>query len=356
MPKILILDTYYPDFLRSLPPIGEGTLYPVELRRVLDYGFGTADFYSHNLRRLGWEAVDVIANYADLQRVWLRDHGKWAEFGNMQAIALEQIRVEDPDVIFMQDLSFFDPATLGMLANRHLLVGQCSCPIPSASRISKFHVLFTSFPHYVTIFKSYGVRAEYLPLAFNSYMTPPNSDRDMDISFVGGVGEQAHWKSGTRLLESVADSFGDRFHWYGYGLANLAPESPLRECYRGTAWGKEMYAVYGRSKIVINRHGEVAAGYSNNLRMYEATGCGALLMTEESANLSEHFPTGSVMSYRDQGDLLSKIEFYLANGDAARSIAVRGQSVTLTRHSYSDRMSRVSESLHAVLQSRSAVR
>ena len=50
-----------------------------------------------------------------------------------------------------------------------------------------------------------------------------------------------------------------------------------------------MYKVYGRSKIVINRHGEVAQGFANNMRMFEATGMGALLMTGQSPNLSDFF-------------------------------------------------------------------
>lgn len=338
MPKILIIDTYYPDYLRSLPKIHPGSLYTVELNRVLGLGFGTADFYSRNLRKLGWEAVDVIANYFDLQMLWQQCNGKWTGYGREQANVLAQIEAAKPDVVFMQDLSFFDPDVLTSISSRYFLAGQCSCPMPRFDRVSKFHLLFTSFPHYVDIFKSVGIKSEYLPLAFEPRMAPPEGERDLDISFVGGVGKQSHWRAGTDVLEFIAKEFGDRFHWYGYGLTNLDSGSPLRKCFRGEAWGNKMYEVYGRSKIVINRHGEVAAGFANNLRMFEATGCGSLLLTESARNLSKLFPDNSVVGYGSDLSLPEVLNFYLSDDQARKRIAENGRDWTLNHHTYSDRM------------------
>jgi hypothetical protein len=41
-----------------------------------------------------------------------------------------------------------------------------------------------------------------------------------------------------------------------------------------------MYRVLARSGIVVNRLGPVAEGAANNMRLFEATGAGALLLTE----------------------------------------------------------------------------
>ncbi len=357
MSKIVIVDTYYPDFLAALPPIAPGSIYPVELRRVLDLGFGTSDFYSHHLSRLGWECLDVIANYPDLQRLWLSGHGKWTNFGNDQAIVLEQIQREKPDVLFFQDLSFFDPATLESLRRDYLLAGQCSCPMPSRDRVVKFDVLFTSFPHYVDAFQKAGVRAFYLPLAFDERMIPPSVDRDIEISFVGGARQMAtHWTRGTNMLEEVAHQLGGRFRWFGYGQTDPGLSAALRACWVGPAWGREMYGIYSRSKIVINRHGEVAAGFANNLRMFEATGVGAMLMTEEAPNLSGLFPPGSVATYAGGSDLCERIRFFLDRPERLAEIAIAGQAVTMTEHTYSIRMEAVSGVLAAALAARGVAR
>lgn len=356
MPKIILIDTVYPDYLASLPPIPDGVAYSVELRRVLDRGFGTADFYSHYLRFLGWEAVDAVANYRELQMLWLRDNGKWTEFGNPQAVVLEQIEVFKPDVIFMQDLSFFGDAELESLRRKYMLAGQCSCPMPPAERVSKFHLLFTSFPHYLERFKSMGVGAQYLPLAFDPRMIPEECERDIDISFVGGALKNSHWTRGTNILEEVAHQFGGQFKWFGYGQTDRRLSPALRACWSGPAWGREMYAVYARSKIVINRHGEVAEGFANNLRMFESTGCGAMLLTEDAPNLTALFPRDSVATYSGASDLCERIRIFLDRPERLGEIAVRGQAQTLAVHSYENRMEVVSDALERMLSAKAGGR
>lgn len=338
--RIALIDTVYPGFLSSISIDADST-YDVELRKILDYGFGTSDFWSHNLSKLGWTCIDIIANCEALQRLApVKQTNRW------QNIALEQIAAFEPDVVFLQDLSFFDVETLRYLKRRYLLAGQCSCPMPDAQKVGLMEILFTSFPHYVDRFRQLGVkRPVYMPLAFEPRMLEgPQLERDIDISFVGGVGRNSHWKSGTDVLEAVAERFKDRFRWYGYGLNNLAADSPLTKCYRAPAWGRRMYDIYRRSKIVVNRHGEVAQGYSNNLRMYEATGMGAMLMTEASVNQHDLFPRGTAIGYGAHS-CLEIIQYWLDHEDKRAEIATAGQSHTLANHTYAQRMQFVSDVL-----------
>lgn len=349
MAKILVLDTYYDSFLQTLPPL-KGT-YEEELAKLLSMGFGTFDAYSHYLKALGHEVIDIIANYRPLQDKAAQSFG-WGS-GSLQAIALEQIKRFKPAVVFCQDLSFFSSAVLQSLSQDYLLAGQCSCPMPLSDTVRRFDVLFTSFPHYVEKFQALGVRAEYLPLAFDPRMLQYQSEvRDIDISFVGGVGKNSHWHKGTDALEAVAAAFPKQFVWYGYGLENLSEKSALRKCWRGFAWGRKMYQIYGRSKIGITRHGEVAEGYTNNLRCYEVSGMGALLMTETSPNLFELFPQMGVDDYDSPEKLVHEIaENLKPEFDALRSrIAEIGQRHTLKHHTYAHRMQRVSEVLTECLK------
>lgn len=343
--KLALIDTAYPDFLKGLPPLTGS--YDEELAKYLDLGFGTFDAYSCNLRELGLECVDIVANHRPLQELWKREYIKHKS-GDLTA--LEQIEYYDPDVVFMQDLSFFVAGELSEIADDRLLAGQCSCPMPRTENISKFDVLFTSFPHYIDKFKALGVRAEYLPLAFDPRMLSEPQKRDVDISFVGGVGKQSHWYQGTNALEAVAAKFPAQFQWFGYGNDNLAVDSPLRKCWRGFKWGRDMYAVYQRSKIGITRHGEVAQGFTNNLRCYEIAGSGAMLMTEASPNLGELFPGNTAVSYASAGELIEKIQYYLDHDAERIGIAQAGQDHVLANHTYSIRMKRVSEVLTECLQ------
>ena len=85
--------------------------------------------------------------------------------------------------------------------------------------------------------------------------------------------------------------------------------SPIRACYRGQAWGREMFAIFRRSQIVINQHIGIAGDFANNMRLYEATGCGAALVTDRKDNLHELFEVGSeVVDYGDPAECLARIE------------------------------------------------
>src|SRR5678815_1645093 len=159
--KIMIIDTWYQEFIASLFPLDHEDSYTDCLRAALDLSFGTSDFYSRNLRTLGWDVVDVIANHASLQSKWAREHDMKSP--TLSNVLVAQIAEFKPDVVFLQDLSVPLP-DLGDA----LVAGQCSCPMPSADKIARCDVIFTSFPHYISRIERHGVRAVYNPLAFDS--------------------------------------------------------------------------------------------------------------------------------------------------------------------------------------------
>ena len=71
-----------------------------------------------------------------------------------------------------------------------------------------------------------------------------------------------------------------------------------------------MYRVLRDSRIAINRHIDAAEGYSNNMRLFEATGVGTLLMTEASHNLDSLFiPGDEVVAYEGVDDDRSSLHY-----------------------------------------------
>lgn len=362
VPRVLIIDTYYPDFIKSLP-FDPSSTYEVELRKVLDRSFGTADFYSRNLRAQGWDAVDIVANHEDLQRMWAKENGRhWTIWDG--DILGAQIDSCSPDVVFMQDLSV--PFSI---VENPCLAGQLSCPWPGDEIVGRFDILYTSFPHYVPRIEALGVRAVYNPLAFEPSVMErtftqrgvegfyrgtwdaagkPVRQRIHDVVFIGGVGNPSHWRYGMEVLETVAREI-PTFKWWGYGLETLPADSALRRCYQGEAWGTAMYEILLQSKICLNRHGEVAEGYANNMRMFEATGCGAMLLTEAAPNLPELWPPGYAVPYHSPADAVYQIRRYLHYEPDRLKIAKFGEVQTLRDHTYAQRMKTVSETLLSML-------
>jgi spore maturation protein CgeB len=106
----------------------------------------------------------------------------------------------------------------------------------------------------------------------------------------------------------------------------------------GQVWGREMYEILHCSKIALNHHGDIAP-YANNMRLYEATGVGTLLVTDWKENLHEMFDPGKeVVAYHTPEECAELIQYYLEHDDERRAIAHEGQQRTLREHTYYHRM------------------
>jgi spore maturation protein CgeB len=131
---------------------------------------------------------------------------------------------------------------------------------------------------------------------------------------------------------------------------SLPKASRIHRRYRGVAWGKEMYEILAGSKITLNHHIGIAGEFANNMRLFEATGVGALLLTDRKNNLSEIFePFQEVVAYSSPEECLEMIHHYLHHEDERRAIAEAGQRRTLAEHSYAVRMEELSRLLSSRL-------
>jgi hypothetical protein len=355
-PRIVFADTYYPGFIQTFREQFGIFSYEEWLDAILKESFGTADFYSKAFRKQGWEAFDIIANFPQLQKLWSAERGQNQE--DLKMILRDQILYYKPDVVFLQDLSFCNTEMLLDFKRDAVLAGQCSCPPPPESNVRLFHTLFTSFPHYVDWFNSLGVKGHYNPLAFEPSVLENVREwgtvnyRTSDIAFVGGVGTPSHWTYGMEVLEAIAKEF-EQSDFYGYGYELLPETSFVKKRFRREAWGLAMYRKLLESKIVINRHGEVSRNYANNMKMYETTGCGALLLTDMKDNLNSLFEiegaNQEIVAYTSAKGAVEKIHQLLEDEPMRARIAKAGQQRTLKDHTYDARMKLVSDTLKGML-------
>lgn len=356
--RILVVDTCYEPFLAShylRRPGLEQTPYDAQWRVLMDTFFGTADAYSHYLGAAGHDAVEVVANCDPLQRAWARERGlptdrpDWREY-----VVLAQVREFEPDVVYFQNLHWGTDHLLEEMRRRsRLLAGQIASETPSAARLRRFDLLLSSFPHFVELFRAAGISAEFLRIGFDPRVLT-HLDRDMStdpeqaVVFVGSLNRTQHWRSNGILARAARRLPID---FWGPSVSHWPPWSPVRRRYRGQAWGLEMYAVLRSAAIALNRHIQVARGYANNMRLFEATGVGTLLLTDRKANLHEMFvPDREVVTYESVGELVAKARYYLDHDDERRAVAAAGQERTLRDHTYARRMAELAEILEGCLR------
>jgi len=363
--KILIVDTYYDKYLEIFykkNPDLKKCEYDFQLKALLNSNFGTSDAYSYYFNKNNWEACDLIVNCLFLQNEWCKNKDikiskliskiphKFLKLpiigrklGNMNGlldIAKEQIKAYKPEILYCQDLSFFPEEILLDIKkenNIRLIVGQIACPLPPQSFLKPYDLILTSFPHFVNRLRNDGKNCDYFKIGFDQRILSKTiqNERDIDFSFVGGISKYHNYAS--KNIEYLIKNA--KLQVYGYGANKLPFNSTIRRNHKGERWGLDMYNILSRTKISFNRHINVAENNANNMRLYEATGMGSLLLTDRKDNLRKLFEEDrEIVTYESKEEALEKYNYLINRPEELANIAKAGQLRTLKDHSYENRI------------------
>lgn len=354
--KIFIIQTYYPSFLSefySRNPLLSNVSYGEHWQTLMNEQFGTANFYSKNLNMLGHTAKEFVINNENLQKQWASENGVNYSNGYFQSIPklrsvfksnwkekilLAQIKNFKPDVVYSHNLSTLSPDTLVEIKKHcKLLVGQIACPLPDSKYLKEYDLILTSFPHFLEKFSAMGIQSEYFNLGFEEGILPKlkKTNEQYDVAFIGSF-DSKHGTT-TELFEYASEKVSIDF--WGPGVNRLSEDSPIRKNHHGEIYGTMMYNVLYNAKIAINRHIDIAGNHANNMRLYETTGVGTMLITDAKSNLATLFKPGvEVETYTSKEELVEKIEYYLKHDNEREKIAKAGHARTLADHTYKKRM------------------
>ena len=394
--RVIFFDSDYPAVLQTI----YGTKLRQSMRETYDdllarrnaTLFVRLDYPAEALTLAGCEAYGFYFNNLPLQLAWLKENGRprrissasiarhvgfrlrrfaskgrvWADrrFGGrdlapqshalfdarnplVYEIAAEQISKLKPDLVYNHNPALVDGRRLKDAAGFNgKLVAQIASPYPANLDWGCYDLVISSLPNFVERFRQLGVPAAYLPLYFApQVLTEVGSrERDLALTFVGSVSRD-HAARRT-FLEHVANRI--QLGLYG-ALDGEQDGTPLARSYRGPAWGRDMYAVLARSQLTLNRHIDIADGYACNLRLFEATGMGACLLTERRQNLPELFEPGrEVIAYDSVEECVDLCRHYMNHRREAAEIASAGQRRCLEHHT----VQRHAEKLVTILHNR----
>jgi hypothetical protein len=392
--RIIILNADYPRFLawlyRSQTGL-ENAGYAAQMAARNASLFGLANFYSRNFAALGHSAQELHVNNAFMQSAWAREHGIAVEMATptsearqdrfpgwlqrtaapfkpllrplvrkvglsprldaaSERILLAQIEAFKPDVVLNQDVFYVDVGLVRRIKQigKPILIGQVGVEPSRGIDWTAYDLMLSQLPRLVRSFAATGVRAEVTHLAFEPSLLeqlPKAPVQDVDISFVGSVSSDHQQR--IALLEAVAQRHDLKL--WGNLPRSLPASSPLHRCFQGEVWGVEMYQTLRRSKITLNSHIDIAGGEAGNMRLFEATGVGAFLLTDFKDNLHTLFePDRDVAAWRTIDDCLTAIDRFLVDAAGRTDIARAGQARTMSQHTYRHRageMLRLIESL-----------
>lgn len=357
--KILILDTYYRSIIERFHSSKVTFETGSSISDINSIGFGTGGAYAQALRKLGLNVSHMVVNSPIHEEEQLtRYFGKikglfWKYWLPIVRIPIlgdiamqnsllyqnvkERIREFSPDIILVQDLNLFTSNVIRSLVSvKVLLIGEIASPLPPKRFYEHFDHIFSAHPTIVSQIAKCGISSSYLPLAFDSKFaemgSKPMHQRKIPVTFIGSFG-RLQMNTGPLLKEISATNPALRI--YGNASQRQLRKYSLQNNYYGPIWGQEMYEILGNSKIVINRHGEIAGRFAVNMRMFEATGAGCLLITEAKENLSDLFqPESEVVTYNANHQAAELIKHYLSKPHEMEAISRCGRKRTLNEHTY----------------------
>jgi hypothetical protein len=351
-PKIMFLNVDYAAFTdrtyRDNPGLAH-LPYVQQKARVLEEGFGDADHWARGMIAAGWDAEVVITNNHHLIGQWSLDNSY--EWDVPETWVCERIRRYKPDVLFSMGLWIVNDRVhkIARGCGVKVIAGHCGSQLDNFEA-DRYDVIFTPTPQYVDKFAEAGVYCEYLPMAFAPRLYDPKDRAKWNgVSFIGGI--TANHQRRYNLIKKVGEVLaptGRLLHCYGYGFDELKDAPGI--AYQGEAWGRDAYGILGFTEITINAHIDFVHPYVGNMRMFEATGCGALLITDWGENIEKLFVPGKeVIAYKSITGAAAAVLYYLDHREEARIIAENGRQRTLRDHTYEKRTAEVARILEKML-------
>ena len=311
----------YPSYLLRLNQLAPETLGFEARRRIfLDDRFGALHFLKPVLDG-DPEAFFTNGDDAILQRHWAHENGIP---GNppLEDILLAQIEHHRTEVFYNMDPVRYPSAFVRRLPG---CVRKTLCWRAAPSRnadLTAYGAVLGNFPSILDSWRRVGCRAEPFFPAVDPVMAEyGRGERPIDVLFVGGYSR--HHSIRAKILEhvaSLADSWQVVYCLDASRLTRLAESTlgrflPLQKHRRPSAiakiaqrpvFGRQLYEMIGKSKIVLNGAIDMAGQDRGNMRCFESMGCGALLVSD-AGNYPEGMKAGETMEEYGSAEEASEI-------------------------------------------------
>lgn len=195
--------------------------------------------------------------------------------------------------------------------------------------IKAYPVMYTGDPYDVNRFKKKGFKnLFYIPLA-GPIIKEFFKRRKYNVVFVGAYSKdrEERFKDLKRFGLRI---WGDQ-KWKSSSLADCFMNKWLS--------ADETLEVFKNAKIVVNYHNFTKKNRYVNLRVFEATSCNSLLITDNRPDLADFFVDGrEIVIYKNTGDLFEKVGYYLKNESKRLDIANQGYKRLLRDHTFDLRL------------------
>lgn len=330
----------YPSYLARLNTLASNALgFEGRRRAFLDDRFGALHFLQPVLNG---DPDAFFTNGDDhvLQRQWAAENGIRAG-ATLEDILIAQIEHHRTEVFYNLDPVRYPSAFCRKLPGS-VRKKICWRAAPSGQAdLTAYDAVLGNFPSILDAWRSKGCQAALFFPAVDPVMDEfGHGDRPIDVLFAGGYSR--HHSARATVLDRVASLAGARRVMFCLDASRLTriAESPvgrllplgkhrrpsaIAQIAKAPVFGRQLYELIGKSKIVLNGAIDMAGRDRGNMRCFEAMGCGALLLSDAG-----NYPDGMVenetmVAYDSAEHCLDQIGEALTDWGKAKKIADSGR-------------------------------
>lgn len=321
--------------------------YKTQTESLFRGGFSAIHALAPYLANIGCVTDYSISNCLPLQKSWAQEHhipfsqdaATWEKDMLRQRVAWFK-----PDVLYIADPILFDAQFLASLSFQpRCIVAWRAADIPFGIDWTGYDIMLSGLPRLLALAESLGVKKGVMfqpgmpPWIARAVETIP---QDTDVVFVGSISPSQHVHR-LALLDTIAQAatqYG--FSFAAHLLCNPGCLTPaLRPFVRPPVFGLEMHKALRRGRIVIDDrayHGLVMPDGSkklnlggddtSNMRLFEGTGGGSLVLTEALPGVARYFEPGTeIATYTSHSHAVEQIVYFLQHEEECTRLAKAGQ-------------------------------
>lgn len=198
------------------------------------------------------------------------------------------------------------------------------------SWLKAYQVVYTGDLSDVTDYKKKGFDNIYHVHLAGPVVRDIRKPKKYDVVFVGAYSKERE-SMFKKLSGFNFKIWGDK-KWINSSLSNNYMDKWLS--------AEDTLEVFANSKIVVNFHNDLSGKNRYiNLRVFEATAAGSLLISDLRQDLPSLFEIEKeIVIYKDGDDLKNKVGFFLENDKKRIEIAERGFQRCMRDHTYEKRL------------------
>lgn len=316
-----------------------------------------SDAFVNELNKTGrCVAEEVIINHHKLQNLWLKTHSDKKEGSQLDIIKM-QIEAFKPDVIFVNTNLVTEEFLRNVTKNKAFLFAWDGFIKPLLNLNANYDLVLTCLDSIATKYQNQKTESEVLDFAFDERILQFITEQKTEsLNFVGNL-TYVHL-SRQNFINTLVDGDVDFSLYLGNMDAGYNPFSRtiLREIIqnkriknlpniyklqirnKGQKYGLEMYQTIANTNSTLNFHGD-GVDKACNMRLFEATGLGTCLITDNIPGLDKFFDIeNEVVTFDSPGDLLDKVKYLENNPDIALKIGKAGQKKIMNKHLWRHRV------------------